>query len=202
MIQDTRKSGRHYLMYGGDHTTRFYQFAVGFQDADFRRTIAIEFMEELGRLQLIHTIGLILVPAIGGIALGATMQHLFYGKKPMLAYTEKIKGVQRLRRGFQLPKNRGIAILDDVISTGRSIRETIQACEEQDAGPVVFCGAVVNRNPAGFPASGQLITIAHKALFDDPIESVSPEECAECRAGIPLEKDGTIIIQGGEPRIL
>lgn len=196
------KTGRHYLMSGGDHTRRLYQFALGFQDADFRKTIADEFMEEMGKLELLSKLGLILVPALGGIALGATLQHCFYGKKPSLAYAEKIDGLLQLARGFELPKNKCIAIFDDVTSTGNSFRRLLEICEGRDAGPVVFCGAVVNRNPQGFPAEKHLISIAHCALINDPIGAFSPEACPDCLEGVPLEKDGIIVTPKGERRLL
>lgn len=205
VIQDAKETSRHYLMNGGSHTSRFYQFAFGFQDADFRKTIAIEFMEELGNLGLLNDadneVGVILVPALGGITIGATLQHLFYGKKPLLLYAEKINGKLMLRRGFSLPEDKNVLIIDDAYSTGKSFRELRELCREGDAGPVVCCGAVVNRSIHERPPAEGASIIPQVFLIHDPIHSFLPEECPFCKEGYPLEKDGTIIRPIFQPKL-
>lgn len=197
VIQDATETGKHYLMNSGAHTSRFYQFSLGFQDADFRRTIAVEFMEEFGKLGLLNDadneIGVILVPALGGITIGATLQHLFYGRKPVLFYAEKAEGQLTLRRGFSLPEDRNILILDDVYATGKSFAGLRRLCEEESAGPVVCYAAVVNRSPHKIPPTKGALVIPQVFLIHDPIQSFPPDQCPYCRIKMPLEKDGTII---------
>ncbi len=225
VVKDTRETGRHYLLYSdssqmgrtmqsifpetrsqGDHTITLYQFSTGFQHWDFTHIFAFEIMDELGNLNLLNrereeeNIGVILTPATVGIVLACHLQQLFYGKKPILVYAEKVDGVLRLARGFRLPPNKGILLLDDVRSTGRSFGMLEDICEEQeDAGPILASADLLNRNPGGHPTAMQTITRPHISLFYDPISSTRPENCEECKRRVPLEKDGMLVDNYGDP---
>lgn len=225
VVKDKKATRRHYLLHSdssnvgqiaqqifpetrpqGDHTTLLYQFSTGFQFWDFTHKFAFEIMEELGNLGLLNrekeeeNIGVILTPATVGIVLACCLQHLFYGRKPMVVYAEKAEGVLRLARGFKLPPDKGILLLDDVYSTGRSFHMLERICEEEeDAGPILVSAALLNRNPYGYPTFTQTATRPHIFLFHDPIASCRPESCPECKAGIPLEKDGVLVDNYGDP---
>ena len=215
-------TGRHYLLNSpvsynrqemlqgierlGAHTPRLYQFSIGFQDPDFLFLFAEEIMEKLGEADLLNIdkdekrIGVILVAAIGGILIGSALQNRFYGRKPKLLYAEKIGGVLRLARGFKLPKDEGCLILDDVYSTGRSFDELGAICEyDLDAGPVLARVALVNRNAYGRPLLEHIVTQQHIFLIYDPIVSSDPNECFDCKERVPLEKDGVIVDNYGNP---
>lgn len=201
------KTGRHYLLAtDGEHSDELFQFAIGFQDADFRRIIATEFMEDFGSLGLLsqydgeNKIGVIVTPALGGILLAGTLQHLFYGEKPILLYAEKKHGKHYFGRNFKLPADKGILLLDDVRSTGGSINDLMRLCmEEKDAGPIVAIAAIVNRNVQGLPRVNDMISIPHIYLLSYPIPSFSPLLCLSCKEGVPLDKDGVLVDVHGNP---
>ncbi len=206
VLLQTKETGRHYLLSSGEHTDEVFQFAIGFKDAEFRRIIAIEIMEELGKLRLLNQnddnnkIGVILTPALGGILLGGTLQHLFYGKKPILLYAEKINGKFCLKRNFFLPKNQGILIVDDVYTTGKTISALTQICQKQeDAGPIMAKAAVINRNFNNLPLAENIITQPHVFLIRYPLSSFLPLFCPFCKDGMPLEKDGVLVDRRGSP---
>ena len=88
VLLETKHTGMHYYTAGKEHTDTFFQFTPGCADADFRRTVAEEQMDEIGRLGLMYEIGVILTPALGGVLLAGTLQHLFWGEKPLLVIAE------------------------------------------------------------------------------------------------------------------
>jgi len=188
ILRRSEETGECYLLNNGNHAGEFFDFSVGFVDADFRRDLGIELMEEFGALKLDHDIDVIITPAMGGMLLAGTMQHLFYERKPLLFYTEKVDGVSLLRR-FKLNDQQRVLLLDDVYNSGKNMKEMKVICDAADAC-VVGVAAIMNRNSQGRPMPQETITIPHIFLVTYPIVEVRPKECPRCLSGMPLEKDG------------
>jgi orotate phosphoribosyltransferase len=97
------------------------------------------------------------------------------------AYAEKSKDGRIFRRGFRLSGER-VAVVDDVLTTGKSLTETIGAVEAA-GGKVVAVGVVVRRGE--FKGSYPFHYVVE---LDFPV--YSPEECVLCKAGVPLIAPG------------
>lgn len=96
-----------------------------------------------------------------------------------------------LRRGFSLAPGEVTLVVEDVITTGLSTRETIQ-CVEQAGGKVVGTGALIDRRGGaadlGLPAQTSL---PKAALVTLRIQNYNPADCPLCKAGIPTVKPGS-----------
>ena len=90
-----------------------------------------------------------------------------------------------LRRGFSFEPGEPALVVEDVITTGLSTRETIQ-CVEQAGGKVVGAGALIDRS--GGTAD---LGLPKAALITLKIQNYDPSECPLCKAGIPLVKPGS-----------
>lgn len=92
-----------------------------------------------------------------------------------------------LRRGFSLAPGERALVVDDVVTTGGSVREVIAAVQEA-GGRVVGVGLLVDRSGGsvdfGVPCEALLRIDARR-------ESYRPEECPLCRQGIPLTARGS-----------
>jgi orotate phosphoribosyltransferase len=118
--------------------------------------------------------------AVGGIVLGyETARQLgTFG-----IFVEKEAGVPTLRRGFALgPEDRAF-VVEDVVTTGGSVREVFEVVRATGAR-VAGVGAIVRRAPVDFG-------VPTVALLDMPIESYEPETCPQCAAGEPLTEPGS-----------
>jgi orotate phosphoribosyltransferase len=118
--------------------------------------------------------------AVGGIVLGyeCARQLGTFG-----IFVEKQNGVPALRRNFSVgPKDR-VAIVEDVVTTGGSVREVIDVLNAHEA-QIVALGIIVRRAPVVF----EVPTIA---LLDLPIESYDPAACPQCAAGEQLTEPGS-----------
>ncbi len=97
------------------------------------------------------------------------------------AYAEKVDGRRVFRRGFNLSGER-VVVVDDVLTTGGSLMETVKAVEEA-GGEVVATGVMVKRGE---------YTGDHPFFYvmelDFPV--YGPEECPLCKAGVPLRVPG------------
>jgi orotate phosphoribosyltransferase len=124
--------------------------------------------------------------AVGGIVLGyETARRL--GTKAI--FVEKDGGVPTLRRGFAIGPGDRALVVEDVVTTGRSVREVLDVVRATGAD-VVAVGALVRRAPVDFG-------VPTAVLLDLPIESFDPAECPLCARGLPLVEPGSRFT--GEP---
>jgi orotate phosphoribosyltransferase len=88
-----------------------------------------------------------------------------------------------LRRGFTLAPDDRAFVVEDVVTTGLSVREVMHVVEERGA-QVVGVGAIVRRARVEFG-------VPTFSLLDLPIESYEPEKCPQCAAGEPITEPGS-----------
>lgn len=89
------------------------------------------------------------------------------------------------RRGFALRSGERIGVVDDILSTGGSLQETIAAVTA--AGATVACAAVL-ADRSGGASFGQ---VPYLALWKIDIAAFAADECPQCAAGVPMRKPGT-----------
>lgn len=134
-------------------------------------------------------------PAIGGTILAQwTAFHLSkFKKKEILAvYTEKDKGTtasasdseQIFRRGYdRYVKGKKVLVIEDLTTTGGSVKKTIKAVEKAK-GEVVAVGVMVNRDPANI--NEKTIGKPFFALGIYPAKAYDPKVCPLCQKNIPI----------------
>jgi orotate phosphoribosyltransferase len=124
-------------------------------------------------------------PTTGGIILAHEVARQL-GVRAV--YAERVgEGSRReFRRGFLLNSGERVLVVDDIMSTGGSVQETIDAVRACGAD-VVGVGVLVDRS-AGQVHFGDLPVIA---LWDVSIPTYAPDACPQCARGVPLVKPGT-----------
>ena len=100
-------------------------------------------------------------------------------------YVEDEGGAKTLRRGQVLPGGARVLVVDDVLTTGLSVRETIDAVREA-GGEVVGVGVLIDRAPVVMDFGCPLF-----ASYKVEAESWAPDEVPDWLAAIPVEKPGT-----------
>lgn len=167
----------HFRLSSGRHSDRFVQKFRILEDPStlepVARAIAERFRPERPTI--------VVSAAVGGILLGYEVaRHL--GIKAV--FVEKEQGEPVLRRGFALsPSDRAI-VVEDVVTTGLSVREVIGVVRKYGAH-VVGVGVMVMRAPIEFDG------IPVHALLDLPLRSYAQDECPQCRAGEPISDPGS-----------
>ncbi len=118
--------------------------------------------------------------AVGGIVLGYEVARQL-GTDAI--FVEKENGVAMLRRSFKLsPEDRAL-VVEDVVTTGLSVREVIDVVRKHGA-QVAGVGIIVQRGEADFG-------VPARALLDMPIESFDPDDCPLCKAGQAIDDPGS-----------
>jgi len=166
----------HFRLSSGRHSARFIQKFRILEDPRIVEPIASRLAE--GARGFAPTV--VVSAAVGGIVLGYEVAR----KLGTLAlFVEKENGVPVLRRGFALAAADRVLVVEDVVTTGLSVREVISVVRA--AGASVVAVAVIVRRAIvdfGVPAI---------ALLDLPVESFDSADCPQCARGEPLVEPGS-----------
>ena len=185
----------HFLLASGRHTNVFIQTALGLRYVHISQSIGFRLYKLLKKRNLIDNIDVLIGPPIGAISVINALMYAINSTKIEAMYLERDdKGKFRLGRGFELNADKRVLIVDDVFSTGGSLKKTIAVCNkasaEKDGAECQYVGAavVVNRasNQEVFRLASTTIPII--AALTYPIQDWSDEECPYCAYDIPLYK--------------
>ncbi len=124
----------------------------------------------------------VLSPALGGIVIGQEVGRAL-GVRAIFA--ERQDGRLMLRRGFTLSPGEKVLVVEDVVTTGGSTRETIEVAREAGA-EVVGAASIIDRS-----GGHQDIGVPYDALATIALPTYQPEACPLCAAGIPVVKPGS-----------
>lgn len=124
----------------------------------------------------------VLSPALGGIVIGQEVGRAL-GVRAMFA--ERQDGTLTLRRGFALEPGEKVLVVEDVVTTGGSTRETMDVARAAGAVVVGAC-AVVDRS-----GGKHVLDVPFHALMPMDVTTYDPLACPLCQAGVPIVKPGS-----------
>jgi orotate phosphoribosyltransferase len=101
-------------------------------------------------------------------------------------FTERADGAMALRRGFVIAPGTRVIVVEDVVTTGKSTREVMDAVTAA-GGVVVGVASIVNRSGQDNPFS----PLTYTALLALEVDNHPPETCPMCAAGSPVVKPGS-----------
>jgi orotate phosphoribosyltransferase len=168
----------HFQLTSGLHSPRYLQCALILQHPAHAEWIGRELAARFAG----ETVGAVVAPAIGGIIVAHETARAL-GSRAL--FTERESGVMTLRRGFRLDAGERVLVVEDVVTTGGSTRETIEAVKRA-GGVVVGAGSVVDRS-GGAVALG----IRRVSLLKLDVPAYDPKDCPLCKQGIPAVKPGS-----------
>jgi orotate phosphoribosyltransferase len=168
----------HFLLASGLHSPVYWE--------KFRILQHPHLTEKLCRLIAQHfegqEIDVVAGPTTGGIILAfETARQL--GTRSIFA--EKEGEVRVFRRDFEIAPGEHVLVVDDILTTGSSLRETISAVAEM-GGIIAGIGVLVDRSEEGLDFGLPLFSCLRA-----PTTVYSPQECPLCAAHIPLVKPGS-----------
>jgi orotate phosphoribosyltransferase len=177
-----RKSGAllegHFKLSSGLHSDRYLQSALVLQHPEFAERLGAALGARLATLD--PTV--VLSPALGGIVIG---QEVGRALRIRAIFAERQEGKLSLRRGFALSSSDRVVVVEDVITTGLSTRETCDVAEATGAS-VLGAGSIIDRG-----ADASRLNIPLQSLVRMQVAAYRPEECPMCAAGSPVVKPGS-----------
>jgi orotate phosphoribosyltransferase len=168
--------GGHFRLSSGRHSNRFVQKFRMLEDPAFLERIAAALLAKMPPLD----VACVVSAAVGGIVLGYECGRQL-GTRAI--FVEKEGGVARLRRGFAIDPGDRVLVVEDVVTTGLSVREVIDVVREHGGEPAAV-GVLVARAAIDFE-------VPSYALLDLPIDSFDPAACPQCAAGEPITEPGS-----------
>lgn len=187
ILKDFERTGAilkgHFLLSSGLHSAQYMQCARLLAHPDLAEKLGRELASgERAKPSLVVS------PAMGGLMIG---QEVARALSLRHYFTERENGVMTLRRGFSIEPGETVALVEDVVTTGKSSREVADLLASRGA-KVVSWLSVVNRTGEAAPAlSPSLPGVALRSLLTLEIASHTPSDCPQCKQGVPVVKPGS-----------
>lgn len=177
----------HFILSSGRRSPVFLQKMFVFMDP--RRTerlckaLAEKVTAAFGRVDVVVS------PAVGGIVPGyETARHL--GAKAM--FVEREDGAFKLRRGFAIPPGARVLVVEDIVTTGLSTRECLEAIAGHP-GETIGAAVLVDRSGGKVDVGVPLVSLLSWFVPD-----YAPDELPEALRALPAIKPGSRGIQGAK----
>lgn len=168
----------HFLLTSGRHSDTYMQCAKLFVYPPQAKILCGELCKKLEGLK----IDIVVSPAVGGILMGYQVAQIL--DIPNIFF-ERQDGVMTLRRGFSLEKGSKVLVVEDVVTTGGSVKEVIEQVEKAGA-EVVAAASIVDRSNGKVDFGRKFIS-----LLSMDIVSYEADGCPLCKQGSVAVKPGS-----------
>ena len=167
----------HFRLSSGLHSPNYVQCAKLLELPKNARAIG----EALAK-RIVEPATRVVAPALGGVVIGYTVAEAL--ALPFV-FTERKDGAMTLRRGFSIAERDRVVIVEDVVTTGKSTRETAAVIEEL-GGSVVAYASILNRSGRANPFDRP-----YEALLALDLETFEESACPLCAKGMALDAPGS-----------
>jgi len=168
----------HFRLSSGLHSPGYVQCALLLEHPRHAKAIGIALAENVGDMQPSK----IVAPALGGVIVGYAVAEAL--DVPSI-FTERKDGAMTLRRGFRIAEGERVVIVEDVVTTGKSTRETA-AVVERCGGVVAGFASILNRSGMSNPFSAP-----YASLLALTLETHEEAHCPLCASGIAVDSPGS-----------
>ena len=168
----------HFRLSSGLHSPGYLQCALVLQHPREAEALGAA----LGNLARSLGAQTVMSPALGGVVIGQEVGRAL-GVRAIFA--ERADGTLMLRRGFALDPGEKVLVVEDVVTTGGSTRETMDVARAFGAIVVGAC-AIVDRS-----GGKQGLDVPFHALLPMDVQTYQPDDCPLCKQGVPVVKPGS-----------
>ena len=168
----------HFVLTSGRHSASYFQCAKVLQHPEYLTAFSIMIADEFEG----QAPDVVISPAIGGVVLGTEVGTQL-GCRTIFA--ERKEGKMVIRRGFHIEKGEKVLVVEDVITTGGSVREVMDLVEDA-GGNILGVGVLVDR-------SNGTVTLHNNQYSIVKLYAVSygEDEVPDDLAAIPIQKPGS-----------
>jgi orotate phosphoribosyltransferase len=172
----------HFRLSSGRHSDRYLQSALVLQYPWVAERMAQALAQKARPLGA----QLVVSPAMGGLFVGQELARALHVRS---IFTERNKetDAMELRRGFTVEKGEKFFAVEDIITTGKSVKESIRVLEDLGA-QVAGVGCLIDRTGG---EAAKLFNVPVLSLASLKVESWEEKDCPLCKQGIPVEKPGS-----------
>jgi orotate phosphoribosyltransferase len=168
----------HFLLSSGLHSDLYFEKFQVLQHPEYVEILC----QKLASLFKDDKIEVVVGPTTGGVIVAYEVAK---NLKTRSIFAESEGESRVFKRGFSLKKGERVLIVDDILTTGKSVNEVIDLVKKND-GEIIGIGLLLDRSGGkvdfGYPL---------KPLATTEVKNYSPEECPLCKEGEPLVKPGS-----------
>ena len=168
----------HFLLTSGRHSDTYMQCAKLFADPKESELLCADLAERLKEFKP----DIVVSPAVGGIIMGYEVARQL-GVNNLFA--ERVDGKMTLRRGFSLKKGMRVIVVEDVVTTGGSVREVMELARGMGC-EVVAVASIVDRSNGAVDFG-----VPYRALLTMEVVSYEADACPLCKDGSVPYKPGS-----------
>jgi orotate phosphoribosyltransferase len=174
----------HFILSSGLHSNQYFQCAKVLQYPQYLTMLCTPIAEHFKSL----SIDSVASPALGGVVVGTEVGRLM-NKRTIFA--ERTEGEMKIRRGFEVKKGERFLIVEDVVTTGKSVREVMTLIEAA-GGVVAGVGFIVDRS------NGNVKLSEHQySLLAMSVEAYPADNLPASLQNIPAVKPGSRVQKTG-----
>ena len=169
----------HFLLASGKHSEKYLQCAKIFRHTKYSEELCKDIAEQFKDEQIDVVVG----PAMGAVQMAYEVSRHVNVEN---FFTEREDGIMKFRRGFEIKEGMRCLLVEDVVTTGGSIREVIELVQKA-GGVVVGLGSIVDRT------GGKIdFGVPYKSVIAVDVQSWEANDCPICKEGkIPVIKPGS-----------
>jgi orotate phosphoribosyltransferase len=174
----------HFRLTSGLHSGEYLQCAKVLAHPQYAERLGRALSAKIKTLSGAAAIDVVVAPAMGGIIIGHEVARAL-GARSLFTERDAATNAMTLRRGFEIAPAENAVVIEDVITTGGSTREVVNAVAAAGAS-VLAVGSIIDR-------SGGRADVGVPRVALETLEAVAypPDECPLCRQGLPLVKPGS-----------
>jgi orotate phosphoribosyltransferase len=168
----------HFVLTSGRHSDRYVQCARILEDPQLTVRLA---ETTVHRLPAGTKVDLVAAPAVGALLFGFAVAHALGVN---FIFSEREQGTMVLRRYFEVPEGASVLVVEDVVTTGGSVKELIGLVETAGANVVGVTSLIDRGGDKAFDAP-------FWPLLRLQVESWEPDGCGLCADGVPICSPGS-----------
>jgi len=172
----------HFRLSSGLHSPSYVQCALLLEHPRHARILGEALGERLKPLGAQK----IVAPALGGVVIGYAVAEAL---GVPFVFTERKDGQMTLRRGFRLVQGERVVIVEDVVTTGKSTRETADTIV-QHGGVVIGFASILNRSGKPNPFAAEE-SAPFESLLALNFETYEESACPLCAEGVAIDSPGS-----------
>jgi orotate phosphoribosyltransferase len=172
----------HFLLSSGRHSSRYLQCARVLMDPPLATRLGAALGDALRPLLQGAAPAAAVAPALGGVLVGHEVARALHCRA---LFTERQDGAMTLRRGFALEPGEAVVVVEDVITTGGSTREVMEAVRAR-AARVLAVGSLVDRSGGSVD-----LGVPRRSLLTLDVPTWTAAECPLCAQGSAPVKPGS-----------
>ncbi len=168
----------HFILRSGLRSRQFFQCALALQDMPVVEKLGAALAEKVRSLGAVT----VLAPAMGGLVIG---QEVARQLRVRFIFVEKEEGKLVLRRGFKIAPGEKILVVEDVVTKGGRVQETLDIIREH-GGTAVGAAMLVDRSSGGVDLGLPMVSVIQLN-----VETFHPDQLPDDLAKLPAVKPGS-----------